>query len=205
MKTLTRLLFFMIAYMSWMPAQSQQAKKAVQKSPVQLGDQYFAAGEYYTAAHLYGQYLNPPKDQRQPSDFPLNVKARRTALANNNSSRTDILYKQAESFRLANYFLEAAASYKECSEKDPSKYAEALYWYAVCERNLGHYSSAHENLKQYLNASGEKAEHRDAARKELETLNFIQQQLARPDSILFKTEKLNVPTAMKKARLPLYC
>ena len=40
------------------------------------------------------------------------------------------------------------------------------------ERNLGHYSSAHENLKQYLNASGEKAEHRDAARKELRNVEF---------------------------------
>ena len=45
---------------SWMQSQSQQTK-----SPVQLADQYFAAGEYYTAAHLYGQYLNPLKKAKE--------------------------------------------------------------------------------------------------------------------------------------------
>ena len=126
MKTLTMALFFMIAYMSWMPAQSQQAKKRC-KSPVQLGDQYFAAGEYYTAAHLYGQYLNPPRIKGSLPIFPLNVKARRTALANNNSSRTDILYKQAESFRALTISRKLQPPVKSARKKDPSKYAEALY------------------------------------------------------------------------------
>ena len=58
-------------------AQGQQAK-----SPVQLADQYFVAGEYYTAANLYEQYLHPSKKQKNVSEFPLNIKARRISTTN---------------------------------------------------------------------------------------------------------------------------
>ncbi len=198
MKTINRFFIIVAACMSFMTAQGQQAKKPVQKNPVQLGDQYFAAGEYYTAAHLYGQYLNPSKKQKEVTDFPLNIKGRRTAATKNNLSRTDILYKQAESFRLANYMQEAADAYKECAESNPGKYADALYWFAVCERALGHYASAEESLKQYLSAIDENGKYYEAANKELKTLVFIQQQLARADSVLFKTQKLDVPNSNEK-------
>jgi OOP family OmpA-OmpF porin len=197
MKT-TRFFMILAICMCCTIAQGQQSKKPAQKSPVQLGDQYFAAGEYYTAAHLYGQYLNPSKKQKEANDFPLNIKGRRTATTNNKVSRADILFKQAESYRLANYFQEAANAYKQCSEKDPAKYSNALYWYAVCERSLGHYASAEESLKQYLSAAGENGEYSEAAKKELQTLTFIQEQLARPDSILFKIQKLDIANSNEK-------
>ncbi|HEY6505669.1 MAG TPA: OmpA family protein [Chitinophagaceae bacterium] len=192
MKTTGRCLVLLAVCAGWIPSQGQQVN-----NPVQLGDQYFAAGEYYTAAHLYGQFLNPPKKQKEPINFPLNIKGKRTAI-NNSTSRTDILFKQAESYRLANYWNEAAAAYKECAEKDPAQYADALYWYAVSERSLGHYSSAEESLKQYLNTAGTNSKYINAAKKELETLIFIQQQLARADSVLFKMQKLNLPGSSEK-------
>jgi tetratricopeptide (TPR) repeat protein len=115
-KTTSRFLTLMIACAFTMLSQGQQAK-----GPVQLADQYYAAGEYYTAANLYEQYLHPSKKQKTTNEFPLNIKAKRTAApATTNISRTDILYKQAESYRLANYWQQAAAAYKECIEKDPS-------------------------------------------------------------------------------------
>src|SRR3954471_6554466 len=78
-----------------------------QKSgPLQLADQYFAAGDYYTAANLYQQYLKPSKLLVTGSDFPLNAKRRRTNNGSKNVSRNDILFRQAESYRLANYFTE---------------------------------------------------------------------------------------------------
>jgi tetratricopeptide (TPR) repeat protein len=193
MKTTSRVLLLLAACTCWMQSQSQQVK-----NPVQLGDQYFAQGEYYTAAHLYGQFLNPPKKQKTISDFPLNSKGKRAAVTNKSVSRTDILFKQAESYRLANYWQEAAVTYKECTEKDPAQYADALYWYAICERNLGNYSVAEESLKQYLVTSGAGTPNKDAVEKELLTLQYIQQQLARPDSILFKTQKLEAPGSSEK-------
>ncbi len=193
MKTTTRFLVVLIACTSWMQSQGQQAK-----SPVQSGDQYFAAGEYYTAAHLYGQYLNPSKKQKTAARFPLNIKANRAAVSNQNISRTDILFKQAESYRLANYWQEAAASYKECAEKDPSQYADALYWYAVCERSLGRYAVAEESFNQYLSTAAVNSQYKETAEKELQTLRYIQQQLARPDSILITVQKLNASNSKER-------
>ena len=196
MKTTSQFFVFLAISLSWIPSQGQLAKKSVQKNPVQLGDQYFAAGEYYTAAHLYEQFLNPAKKQTTTSEFPLNRKGR-SITTNKNISRTDILFKQAESYRLANYWQEAAASYKGCTDKDPSQYADALYWYAVCERSLGHYDNAGEGFKQYLDGAGN-GQYKEAAEKELKALAFIKQQLARPDSVLFKTQKLDAPGSYEK-------
>ena len=73
-----------------------------------------------------------------------------------------------------------------------------MYWYAVCERSLGHYAAAEESLKQYLITADENSEYKEAAKKELQTLSFIREQLARPDSILFKIKKLDAPTSNEK-------
>jgi outer membrane protein OmpA-like peptidoglycan-associated protein/tetratricopeptide (TPR) repeat protein len=199
MKITGRLLICLIALLSVMQSQSQQAK-----GPVQLADQYYAAGEYYTAANLYEQFLHPSKKQKTTSEFPLNIKAKRSVVsAAPNVSRTDILFKQAESYRLANYWQEAAVSYKQCIEKDPSEYSNALYWYAVCERSLGHYDSAWESVKQYLSLTNGRGQYKEAAEKELKTLEFIHQQLTRPDSVLVKTQKLNVPGSTEKGAFAL--
>ena len=39
-----------------------------------MAEKYFAAGEYYTAAGLYGQFLNPAVKSKNPTNFPLNTK-----------------------------------------------------------------------------------------------------------------------------------
>src|SRR6266508_3229520 len=104
---------------------------------VALGDKYFAAGEYYTAAGLYEQFLNPPKKEKPKANFPLNSRRYNRGGTGGSANKFDVLYKQAESYRLANYWPEAAEKYKNCFEKDAKKYSDALYWYAVCQRSLG--------------------------------------------------------------------
>jgi outer membrane protein OmpA-like peptidoglycan-associated protein/tetratricopeptide (TPR) repeat protein len=167
------------------------------KGPLQLADEYYSNGEYYTAALLYEQFLNPPKKQKSVSDFPLNIKGRRTAAPDKGLSRTGILYRQAECYQQANYWKQAASCYKQCLDKDPVEYADALYWYAVCQRSLGHYDSARQSLQQYMSSYGQRR-YQAAAAKEVQTQAFIQQQLARPDSILFKTTKVDAPSSNTK-------
>jgi OOP family OmpA-OmpF porin len=193
MKTTCRYLILLVASASWISSSGQQAK-----NPVQLGDQYFAAGEYYTAANLYGQFLNPSKRQKSVSNFPLNTKGKRAMASTKGNSHTAILFKQAESYRLANYWQEAAAAYKECATKDPGQYGAGFYWYAVCERSLGHYAVAEETIKQYLATPGIDSKNKEAAQKELQTLVFIRQQLSRADSVLFKVQKLDAPNSSEK-------
>lgn len=172
-------------------------------SPVQLADQYFAAGDYYTAANLYKQYLNPPKTQVSGSDFPLNAKRRRAGGGNKNVSRNDILFKQAESYRLANYWTEAAAAYKESIDKDDSHRMESLYWYAVCRRSLGDYAAAEESLNKVIVSAGAGSAYRENAQKELQTLKYIRKEMTRPDSVLMHLRKLNVPNSNEKGAFAL--
>ena len=47
------------------------------------------------------------------------------------------------------------------------------------------------------------SQYKEAAEKELQTLQFIHQQLARPDSVLMKTQKLNVPGSNEKGSFAL--
>jgi outer membrane protein OmpA-like peptidoglycan-associated protein len=170
------------------------AQGVQKKSMIQLADQYYAAGEFYTAANLYGQFLHPSKKQSNRSDFPVNVKGRRNAGSASTASRADVLYRQAESYRLANYWHQAAAVYQQCAT-DASTGTDALYWFAVCERTIGHYDSARQAIDAYLVNAPQDAKLRPAATKELETLGYIAQQLARPDSILVKVKKIEAPNA----------
>ena len=172
-------------------------------NPVQLADQYFAAGDYYTAANLYKQYLNPSKSQRSRSDFPLNVKRRRAGRGGKKVSRNDILFKQAESYRLANYWVEASETYKECIDKDDTHRIESLYWYAVCKRGLGDYTAAEESLNKVLASEGANSRYGQDAQTELETLKYIRKELSRPDSALVKMRKLSIPNSHEKGAFAL--
>lgn len=176
-----------------------QQTRAQADSRLLLADKYFSSGDYFTAAGLYEQFLHPPVKQKQPTGFPLNSKKNRTDVIGNNMNKYDILYKQAESYRLANYWEEAAERYKECLESDPAKYASALYWYSVCQRSLGKYKEAEANASQFLSTTAGSANpYQQSAENELETIQYIKNQLNRPDSILFTISKINSLNGQEK-------
>ena len=56
-----------------------------------LAEEYFAAGEYFTAAGLYAQFLHPQIKTRTSSGFPLNLKKNTEGVAGKYGNRTDIL------------------------------------------------------------------------------------------------------------------
>jgi OmpA-OmpF porin, OOP family len=179
----TRILLILAACVMINIAQAQDGKNLV------LADAYYASGEYLTAAGLYQQFLHPPVKKIPPSDFPLNSKRTGGAFAGHYKNKTDIIYKQAESYRLANYWIQARALYQQCLQTDPEKYQEALYWIAVCERNLGNYSAAEDSLTKFLAIASK--ENKQEAEKERTNLLFIKNQLNRPDTVLFHISKLS--------------
>lgn len=191
LKILVRISVILAACFFSMKSQGQKTK-----GPLQLADEYFAAGEYYTAAGLYGQFLHPSKKQKEVSDFPLNAKRRRIPVTGN-QPKTDVLYKQAESFRLANYWEEAAAAYKECFDKDDKQYADAIYWYGVCQRSLTNYTEAEDHFKKYIAASSAST-YKKQAEDEIQRISFIRQQIKRPDSVLYKVQKLDLAGSYEK-------
>ena len=181
-----KVLLFLTGCLIFIQAKSQSDKRLV------MADQYFAAGDYFTAAGLYGQFLNPVVKQKYRSDFPLNTKRNTEGRIGNYKSKTDILFRQAESYRLAHYWTAASTLYKECFEKDSLKYAVALYWFAVCQRSVGDYSTAEKSINQFFNDYGRVNEYYYSdAMKEKETIQFIKAQLSRPDSVLYHIQKIN--------------
>jgi OOP family OmpA-OmpF porin len=191
-KTMASRFFGLLVVSScWLPLQGQQVVHG--KSPLQLADQYFAAGEYYTAAYLYEQYLNPSKINSNAPAFTVYAKKGRAVEGIQNRSRASILYKQAESYRLAHYWVHADSAYQKCTDNK-----DALYWSAVCERSLGKYDEAEENIRKYLTADGTNSQFKEAAEKELQTLQYIRQQLTGAGAGLVNTSKLNTPGSFEK-------
>jgi OOP family OmpA-OmpF porin len=183
--TLIRLLILVNAGLLSASASGQAAKQLV------LADEYFDKGEYVTAAGLYGQYLDPSSNSKKTSGFPLNAK--RSGLTSNYQSETDVLFRQAESYRLAHDFEKAAELYNQCFEKDSRKYNAALYWKAVCDRSIGNYQSAEQNIDRFIREN-ESSELKQPALEEKKRLQFIREQSSRPDSVLYHIQKLNSPS-----------
>lgn len=161
------------------------AARAQMDKRLTLAETYFANGDYYTAAQLYEQFLNPLDKKKTVGSFPVNPRRNVQGGTGGTASRLDVLYRQAESFRLANYLLEASSRYKECTDKEPDTYYDAYYWHAVCQRGLGFYSYAEESLQTFLRNYAGRSKLRVQAEEELATLRFIRQQLSRPDTVLF--------------------
>ncbi len=186
----------MVTCAGWLPCQGQQVKMT--KDVLQLADQYFASGEYYTAAYLYEQFLNPTRSNKNNQVFPVYTNKKQPATEQKNRPRAAILYKQAESYRLANYFLQADSIYKKCTTT-----VNALYWSAVCERSVGSYEEAEALVRQYLEAPDTDKPFAAAAENELATLQFIRKQLARPDTLLTTIKKLRMPGSYEKGAFAL--
>jgi outer membrane protein OmpA-like peptidoglycan-associated protein len=185
-----KLFGLLVGGICWLPLQSQQV---VRKSPLQLADQYFEAGEYYTAGYLYEQYLKTSGRSINSPAFTTYAKSGTSAAGTQNRSRASILYKQAESYRLAHYWINADSAYKKCTDN-----IDAVYWRAVCERSLENYDAAEENIRKYLNADGKNSQFKDAAEKELETLQYIRSQLAAAGAGLVTSSKLKTPGSFEK-------
>src|SRR5438045_8457281 len=82
-----RCLLFVIGCFIMMQAKSQTDKLLV------LADQYFTAGDYFTAAGLYDQFLHPVVKQKYVSSFPLNVKRSTQGRTGNYKSKANVLSK----------------------------------------------------------------------------------------------------------------
>ncbi len=161
---------------------------------------YFAGGDYYTAARLYEQYLYPDTTKKPSGGMPIytGLGDPKNKVPKGAPSRLEIVYKQAESYRLCYHFPEAADRYKECMEAAPDSYPESFYWYAVCQRSIGNYTAAQEALNKFLWGYGAKSPLKAAAEFEKQTLDFIQTQLNRPDTILYRIVKAETSDGMQK-------
>jgi len=168
---------------------SQDVKAQKDKRLIQA-DAYYDKGEYLTAAGLYDQFLktDPRKIQTR---FPVGSHRNSTGITGTGLSENDVLYKKAECYRLAHYMNEAMQAYGEAYKKDTVKYADAMFWKAVCERSLLKTNDAAASLTAYRKNPNGTSSIKKQVEKESAVLIFVSQQVNRADTVLYTITKIN--------------
>ena len=185
------LLCSVLVLCSYQEVHAQKDKRLIQ------ADSFFSRGDYITAAGLYDQFLktDPRKIQQR---FPVGSHRNQTGITGTGLSENDVVYKKAESYRLAHYLNEAIQTYGEAYANDSVKYADALYWRAVCMRSLLKTDSATIAIDQYLKAKGGSSSLRQAAEKEKATIAYVHAQVKRADTVLYTITKINSASGSQK-------
>jgi len=160
-------------------------------SALREADAYFESEVYYSAAKMYEQYLNPVKNKNTGDGMRLykNIGNGMVGSKINTYSRADVLLKTAHAYRLSYYFEEAIKYYETAFQQDEKKYAAALYWIGVCQRNLGRLETAQSFLNRYTDHMAATDSLKNLAKEELTTITYIRQQMQRKDTSLFVIQK----------------
>ena len=159
---------------------------------------YFEYGDYFTAARLYEQYLNPNASLRSKKGLPVYSGLKNRGKSGANLSKPDVVYKLATAYRLSYYFPQAAEQYKKSYTESADKYPDSYYWYAVCMRSINNFSEARTALSVFLTRYAANSPLKAAAEAEQQTLDFIAQQMARPDTILYQVKKADNNIGLEK-------
>ena len=142
------------------------------------GEQLFRQKEYYEAAQYYEKYLGGKKTGPPAQPFAVEKKVKGQTHRN---PRQEAIYHLAECYRQVNDYTRAEPWYGQASKFPSAAYPECHYWYGVVLRANGHYALAIDQLtlfeKEYTGMSPILVD----ADRQLESLRYIQDQLARED------------------------
>lgn len=150
---------------------------------LKAADRYYAKADYASAATYYEKYLGSKCAALAGSD-PYIVSVTATD-AGKPAGRTAIIYQLAESYRQLTDIAKATPLYKQVSEADAAVYPLALFYYASGERALGHYATAEQAFRLFLQTGNNGSVKTLEAKRELSNLQFIQQQMAGKDSAAY--------------------
>lgn len=109
---------------------------------------------FFVASIAHGQslksWLSHADSAYAKKDFYTSFKFYEVAL-HYDSSRTDVLYKYAESARLFNAYKYAINGYTKVLQRpDKQQYPEARFWLAEVQNKLGNYEAARDNFKLFI-------------------------------------------------------
>ncbi|MBK8951645.1 MAG: PD40 domain-containing protein [Chitinophagaceae bacterium] len=145
-------------------------------------DEYFAKGDYASAAEYYEKSLGKSKDGGKKVFSPytpqnISKKSSRTVTTTEEMAK----YRLAECYRLLNYPSKAEPYYKEVMIAANKDFPLAQYHYAAQLRALGKYAESEQNFRSFLSGYSNNDEYKKNAERELKNLQFIQQQMNRKD------------------------
>lgn len=146
---------------------------------LRAADNYFNKADYYSAAEYYEKYLGVSTGKTKEMGFaPYVAQAGKTKKAGKaTSTKEEAIYKLAESYRLLNYHVKSLPYYQQAVTFDKAKFPLAGYYYAANLRALEKYPEAETAFTDFLQSYGAADIYQANAKREIENLKFIQQQL----------------------------
>lgn len=148
---------------------------------LKAADNYYRKADYYSAAQYYEKYLNENGAMKNGEFDPYFVKASATKDKKVLSSKEEAVYNLAESYRHLNYYIKAEPFYQQAASFEDAKFALADFHYATTLRALGKFEEAERAFRQFQAAYTVQDQYAEAAAREIQNLQFIQQQLKKKD------------------------
>jgi OmpA-OmpF porin, OOP family len=157
-----------------------------------VAEQFYAKGDYYSAAHYFEKYLSG----KTPSHSGYNayvVQKQGAALINTSDLGGldgTMLYHIGDCYFNLNDYIHAEQWYKILLKKDSTTFPLARYYYGICLRANGNYPIAQQELSKFMQENNVGDQYSKTAQQEIDNCVFIQQQLSNgPTGI--KIERLN--------------
>lgn len=149
---------------------------------LKAADQYYSKADYNSAATYYEKYLGSRNKTIKPDTYKpyaaVSVPKNKTVKV---SSEQEAVYKLAESYRNLHNYGKAAPHYESVMELDKTNFPLASYYYAVSLRALAKYEEAAQAFRNFLNSYTTNDKFTEAAKRELQNLEFITAQLSKKD------------------------
>ncbi|MBV4358676.1 OmpA family protein, partial [Pinibacter aurantiacus] len=147
--------------------------------------------DYASAAKYYEMYLGIGAKSKTGTYDPYagNTQGKTKTKAAGGDTHQQAVYGAAESYRLLNNYAKAENFYQEATGYSAEQYPLAKYQYAVTLRSLGKYEDAQKAFTDFLSSYKTEDAYTKAAKREIENLQFIQQQLHKKDLSLYTVKK----------------
>ncbi len=147
-------------------------------------DKYYNRGDYYSAAVYYEKFFEQDSSRRHPQQFNPYTAQQPVKKGNGKlSAKEDAVLHIAESYRLLHYPAKAETYYAKALAFGKEKYPFAYYYYGGVERALGKYDEAGKAFSNFLEVYKVDDAFTSGAKRELQDLAFIQQELKKDISL----------------------
>ncbi len=158
---------------------------------LQAADKYYEKGDYFSAAKYYEKHLAQGSGKSNVAGFsPYAVSASGNKKAPTASSgKQVIVYHLAESYRKLHYHEKALPYYEQAVAFDKQAYPLAGYYYASTLKALGRYAEAEAAFTKFTNDYTVVDIYAEATAKEIKSLQYVQQQMARTDLGRYDVQK----------------
>jgi OOP family OmpA-OmpF porin len=156
---------------------------------LKAADNYFGKKDYASAAEYYEKYLNTHAAKTKTdgyNPYTIETKAKKSVTIN---SKQQAVYNLAESYRLLTFYAKAEPQYKQIIDENKNAFPLAPFYYATTLRALEKFAEAENAFHSFLNDYKDNDQYSDAAKREIQNLQFIQKELKKKDISLYSVIK----------------